>query len=447
MKNEYRYWPIPRNIIRDRSLNSEEISKFRALVTYQMLFGGKIVISDSNYLNCLALRVSVNSVLSQTENENYKFFHDLIEHQFVSIAKRKESSFTNIAESLLLQGGNTELIKKDWFTDSAPDLLYLDAKEATNWNEFTLKNAEDFYQREIQRILSRPLGRSLPDDLRTQLVKNIHEHISLGKKINWHFCSFSGDIWKGVDQKLKERYQSFLYYDVGQAPHAGFLPNELDICPVYNSDTAAAIELWRGKFNLNETIIEKREMNLFSGFSLSDTMEALSKITLSDIEMAMNSDENKNLKKLTKQYSLSNKSSDFTDMEDAFRDYKYFIDSVISKRLNAKPKKKSFKASCEALYSEGSSDVCESVAINVLGGLSEAVVPHVGKVYSLVYYSKNNETPNQRKMRQAKIDASISEKDILRNASKNKTFISGSIPFNNDGTADLKVMNQGDVRF
>jgi hypothetical protein len=95
-----------RGLLRKERKNTVEMFRLRSLVAYQILFGGRLVILDSDYINSLALRNSVIRTLHNAPDEHSSFFRTLIDERYLLIACRQENSLGEVAEQLGKRGGH-----------------------------------------------------------------------------------------------------------------------------------------------------------------------------------------------------------------------------------------------------------------------------------------------------------------------------------------------------
>jgi hypothetical protein len=106
-------------------------------------------------------------------------------------------------------------------------------------------------------------------------AERVNTHVQQQGTLAWAFFMQEGGFWDGFSEEDRNRYGYFIDYVLGQAPHAGFIPDTLGLNPIYMQDAADAIDIWRGRHLQNKELIENRTIQLGTGFSFSDYIDYL----------------------------------------------------------------------------------------------------------------------------------------------------------------------------
>jgi hypothetical protein len=273
------FWPISRGVLGEWVNGAGKIHRLRSLVAYQILFGGKLVIRDSDYLNSHALRAAINATLGRRPDADAKFFRALMDEGFLMIAKRQENSLGQVAEQLSRLGGSDRIDPK-WYCSDAPDILYLETFHARTGLvvPFSVQDASSYYTDEIRRMLSASLQPYVDEDFRMRAATRVEDHLAEHEKLAWSFFTSDGEFWTGFSETDRRRYADFIYYVLGQAPHAGFIPDNIGIKAIYMQDAADAISIWRGRHLQTRELVDERTVPLGHGFSFSDYLEYLGRL-------------------------------------------------------------------------------------------------------------------------------------------------------------------------
>jgi hypothetical protein len=153
--------------------------RLRSLVAYQILFGGRLIILDSDYINSLALRNSVIRTLHNAPDEHSSFFRTLIDERYLLIACRQENSLGEVAEQLGKRGGH-DLIRPDWYASNATDIQYLESRGLASDPavSYSVTRAAAYYTEQIQRMLGNSLEPYLDDAFRLRAAERANKHVS-----------------------------------------------------------------------------------------------------------------------------------------------------------------------------------------------------------------------------------------------------------------------------
>lgn len=324
------FWPISRDILSNYSVNVNQTHRIRSVITYQILFGGKLVIRDTDYLNSLALRVAINDDMAGCGNDDSMFYRTLIDTEYLGIAKRVGKSLGEIAETLIKNGGQADFIQDEWFNSEAKDIAFLESCNSSGsfYRPFELSEASSYYTNTLLRLLSEPLDAILPENIRTKVHDLVTERAEDTGSVGWEFLSPTGAIWSSFNEREKNLYVDTLYRKIGQAPHAGFIPHSLNLSPIYMQDVAESIDLWRGRHLEKPDVVGRRTIQLGSGFSLSDYVECLAVLPATSVIKLAQSDENNAFRSSFIDFSLEK--CDLALVEHFYRDYRAAIDSEIA---------------------------------------------------------------------------------------------------------------------
>ncbi|HEY3960044.1 MAG TPA: hypothetical protein VGL68_05980 [Solirubrobacteraceae bacterium] len=328
MADELLFWPLARGLLGERQNNPDEIRRLRSLLTYQILFGAKIVIRDSDYLNSVVLRSALVSTLDGRPDDNAAFFRALVDKGFLRLATRQEQSLGQVAEQLGRVGGS-DLVLPDWYRSSTADIRYLEAlHEQTDFVvPFSVRAAATYYTSEIQRMLSAPLEPYLDDSIRRRAAERVEEQITEQETLAWSFFAKNGDFWKGFSEADRGRYADFFYYVLGQAPHAGFIPDTVGIRPIYMQDAAEAIAIWRGRHLRTSELVDEQTISLGEGFSFSDYIEYLCLLPFERLARLLESEARAEFRLTCSQFTLHK--ARFNDVKAAYANYRRVIDSEL----------------------------------------------------------------------------------------------------------------------
>ncbi|MEZ5941150.1 MAG: hypothetical protein R3C18_07150 [Planctomycetaceae bacterium] len=417
------FWPIPRNVMQLVDADTQQTRRLRSLVAYQFLFGGKLIIRDSDYLNFLALRRAFLSTPTERSTGDADFFRSAFTDKWIMISCRAEKQLGQTAEGLLGRGGSVR-IPDELYCSSAMDIRAIEEQGLIEPRlQFSLSNASQYYTDQITRILDRSLEPHLPDNFREQLSKSLHRKVAESGTVGWEFLSLEGGVWDGVDEQAKQLYGDFIYRVVGQAPHAGFIPDTLGTDPIYMNDVAECINLWRGRKPAERQQVESRTFELGKGFSLSDYVECLSCLSLDAIQDLFASDEGEQFRKASVGYARQKMT--FAELETAYRDYRKRIDERILqcmtyRQSGGKVALDAFKAE---IIEEGTSEVVNVVIDEVIGNS----IPFWKLGYSTYLWLRYGEWPKQQAERLAFEKSSKSAAALIQDIQENPDRIDSEI--------------------
>jgi hypothetical protein len=322
------FWPISRGVLGEWVNGAGKIHRLRSLVAYQILFGGKLVIRDSDYLNSHALRAAINATLGRRPDADAKFFRALMDEGFLMIAKRQENSLGQVAEQLSRLGGSDRIDPK-WYCSDAPDILYLETFHARTGLvvPFSVQDASSYYTDEIRRMLSASLQPYVDEDFRMRAATRVEDHLAEHEKLAWSFFTSDGEFWTGFSETDRRRYADFIYYVLGQAPHAGFIPDNIGIRAIYMQDAADAISIWRGRHLQTRELVDERTVPLGHGFSFSDYLEYLGRLPVDRLVSLAEGEEREEFRLTCSKFALEQVS--LSDVTRAYGNYRAAVDASL----------------------------------------------------------------------------------------------------------------------
>jgi hypothetical protein len=270
-------------------MNTHTYGDFRSLLTFQLLFGGRLVIRDSDYVHCRPLRLAVQGCLGGGRDADQQFLHALVSERYLGIARRAESSLSETTRKQIESAWVAE--NADWVLRKH-DTDYIDHHlPAGSEDTFSLDSAAERYSTLITRFLEGNLLGRLRPELQQRLLDGARQLLEAQGSLRWEHFNPEGDIWQTTSLQPTEKERKFVYEVLGQAPHAGFIPDALGINPIYMNDVAEAIALWRGRLSRGT---RKSRQSIVLGanrFSFSDYSECLRHLTLADIMRLVTSSE------------------------------------------------------------------------------------------------------------------------------------------------------------
>ena len=268
------FWMIPRGVLNaPASAHVEQ----RALITCNVLFGGPLIISDSDLINNLYIR----------ENLHTRFVRDLLERGFLSIARRNFAGqpipLRKVAETIKRKsGGLLKNVEDRPFDD-------LDSIEAISCCiDYDLAEAQPRYESEVLRVLRLLNAREdlLPAALSKTIIDVLEEN-SLPQAVTWSTFDPTSTLWNTIhrrhgDDTLRERFGRRVF-EVARGPYSTFIPGTLKIGATYSSEDQVGIDLWRGRYGMTNTEIERLTIRSYT-LSPADTVAGLAMLTVDDIE-------------------------------------------------------------------------------------------------------------------------------------------------------------------
>ena len=213
------FWPISRGLLTNKGNNTTEVHRLRSLVVYQILFGGRLVIRDSDYVNSFAFRSSVIRTLNGTADDNAKFFRTLLDERYLQIACRTENSLGEVAERLgKAGGGGHSLIRPEWYRPDTADIMYIESRRSPEDREFSVKQAGAYYTLQIQAMLGKCLEPHVDERFRLRALERTTALVEQHGTLSWAFFFADGAFWEGFSENERVEYYPFFYYVLGQAP-------------------------------------------------------------------------------------------------------------------------------------------------------------------------------------------------------------------------------------
>jgi len=432
MKTAPLFWPISRE-----QHHITDINRFRSLITYQILFGGRLLIRDGDYLNSLILRGSMIQALTGANDDNARFFRTLLDERYVMIVRREENTLAELAERYGRPGqGGPPVIRQEWFRPEAADVVYLESDRfsADQSIRYSVKEAAAYYTQQIQAMLSRDLEPYVNERFRHRAVERVAALVEQHRTLAWSFFYSDGVFWEAFTEKERQEHLPFFDLVLGQAPHAGFIPDTLRLNPIYMQDIARAVALWRGTLRREGELVDSCTIELGAGFSFSDYIEYLCLLPFDTLVHLMNSEENAAFRRACRLFSLQKVS--LKEVERTYRNYRRMIDSELLKlhlvRPQAGPKtnlRAFVLAARDDLVDEGVQIVCDE--------LIGTTIPFWRLGLALFYRVMRGEWPEQRKTRLIKeADATEIAEEIQRLQSNSSGKLGGHVSFAAPGTQE-----------
>jgi len=336
------FWPFSRMMISETAYQ-REFGFQRSFITYNILFGGPLVIRDSDYLNNYLLRKELISSLHD-ESKNSHFVRSLFEKGLLRLACREETPLSTLARNLSTRGGAEIILKHaPWMFEgrrSADIEYFLDNEIIQPYTRsFSLSDASKYYENEIERLFrDTEFGGKLPTNTALLIHDLIRERREDGIGIDWAFLAEKGEVWESVRKRIGDKacspeYRKFVYY-VAQAPHTTFLPETHGLNSIYSDDHSMAIDLWRGRMDIEAEEVESFELNS-KGLSFSDYADALKYLDTDAIVKLVESEERIEFEKACLNIKVDN---DIKSVSETYSDYRKIIDEAILSKNSARLK-------------------------------------------------------------------------------------------------------------
>src|ERR1700738_686647 len=250
-------WVIPRAVL---DIKQCDLEQQRALIAYNLLFNGPLILVDSDYISNLNLRAAVR-------NGN-QFFCRLFEERLVRLAIREEGKGepTSLAKTSEMIAGRKGGLSDGTPTGDAPEFTWVERK--TMPVTFSLSRAEQRYQEEILRIFCDTKFRDddLPLTYAETLREILEERVASGGRISGSLFGPQSELWLIMEQRLnesgiRERVGQFVF-DVARGPYVTFLPDSLGLSATYSQEDKIGIDLFRRRYVLAEEQLKKRTLSL-----------------------------------------------------------------------------------------------------------------------------------------------------------------------------------------
>ncbi len=253
---------------------------YRAVVTYNILFGGPLVISDSIFVTDLNFRDAIF--------QNDPFTCGLIESKYIRLAIRTKNGsaipLREVSASIRERGGHAHYISsiRD---ESASEFDYLERHAAIV--PYTLESASGHYRDQMLRVLESIEFRDsdLPKVVADAVTHTVRMMIAEGHPLAWSTFQKGSELWLRLKEQLGEdlwpRHGVFLD-SVARGPHVTFLPQCLDLSSAFSNEDRLGVEMWRGRYELTK---EELAAKIFQRprLSLSDYVDGLSALRCDDI--------------------------------------------------------------------------------------------------------------------------------------------------------------------
>jgi hypothetical protein len=406
------FWPISRDIMRNETYNTVEVHRLRSLIAYQILFGGRLVVRETDYLNTLAFRKAMMQELAGEKDSHSTFLRTLLDERLLIIAQSKERTLAQAAEGMS-PGGRSPIVPAEWYRPDALDIVYLESRvsDLDRSMEYSVTSAAAYYTRQIERLLGQSLRPYLDDEFRLRVAACVSEHLVEHGTIGWAFFR-EDEFWKAFSAGERQTHGHFVDYTLAQAPHAGFIPDALGLNPVYMHDLVASIDLWRGRHLRPAELVEHRTVDLGRGFSFSDYVEYLSLLSVDSIRVLLGTEESLNFRNACERFALQR--AGFPEVVVAYAAYRAVIDAELLRGSRMLDRRGGL-VDLRAFLRRARDDVVEHgvdiVSQEVLG----AAIPFWKLGLTLFYRIVRGEWPDQRRVRLARESLT---KDISRDVQR-----------------------------
>ena len=279
---ETTYWMMPRSVING---NPHDFSEQRALIAYNILFNGPLVISDSDVVVNPQLR---NAILNQDS-----FVKELIDHHYLQFAFRVNGeqviSLAQTARNIKKNKGHNPLIADDRHGPS-PEFDYIESLG----RRFTYSSARaaERYTRESLKLfrslsIQNRYSEMLPVRHALALTQVLESHVEEGNLLNWSSFLADSGLWvqfgkRFPDLALNPELISFSHA-VARGPYASFIPEALGVNPAYSPEDSLGMDVWRKRFLLAEELLEKKTIRC-ADISVIDYVSGISALSFKELD-------------------------------------------------------------------------------------------------------------------------------------------------------------------
>ena len=325
------FWMIPREIF---FLNNTSFVEHRAFISYNIIYNGPIIISDSDFVNDIHIR---NAIL------NEKFVKNLIESKYLQFACRTQNGrfipFEDILGSIIKNGGHNIYISEDRLRQSE-ELLYVENNALLR--PFSFVGAGERYTRETLRLFESlsnvgMYSQEFPPEYAQVMYETLQEYVNAGDVLTWSHFLPEKNLWATLAQRLspkplQEQHKKFAFEAV-RGPYVTFLPEILKVNPTYSKEDSLGIDIWRGRHLLTEKELARRQIRSPQK-KLSDYVAALATVSMEDIHKLRQSNECSAYEKACSEFSKN--TTDVLSPLKAFLEYRRLVDDTIFKTLGKK---------------------------------------------------------------------------------------------------------------
>ena len=271
------FWMTPRRVLDPQQCDYEQQ---RALITHAVLYGGPLLVSDSDFINNMVMRDGVA--------QGDPFFLSMIERKLLQFAIREEGGnpmpLGNTAEKIFKNNGHSKQMGAERFCES-PEFRHIEQHAETS--RFSCAGAAARYHKETLRILEQaPFEQSdLPDPVRNAVVEMVKDHVEKNT-LNWSYFSRGSTFWEGLEARLRitqawDRYGEFINA-VARGPYATFIPDTLGLSPTYSNEDKLGVEIWRGRLRATEQDVQLKKLKR-ARIGLADLVHGLAALSIDDV--------------------------------------------------------------------------------------------------------------------------------------------------------------------
>lgn len=275
----------PREVFDPRRCSNEQQ---RALIVHAVLYGGPLLVLDSDFINNLNFRDSIV--------RGDRFFIPMIEHGLIRFAIRERNGQSiplgEIAEGILRRKGHTKHIPVERFGNSEEFEYIQEHAQVVPYSE---DGAGTRYHRETIRILETTqfTENELPPKVHSAVLATVREYAE-GNQLNWSYFMQGSPFWTELEARLpgsrvRERFGEFMFA-VARGPYVTFIPDALGVNPTYSREDQLGIDLWRGRHGMPEQVLERKQLKR-SRIGIGDYVQGLAALSIGDIERVRNSGE------------------------------------------------------------------------------------------------------------------------------------------------------------
>lgn len=272
------FWMTPRELFHPERSDFQQL---RAVITHTALYGGPLLISDSDFINNLHLRDAVVS--------GDPFVIPLLESGYLRLAIREENGqpvpLGATAEGIYKRGGHTPQIPAERFKES-PEFQFV--QEHGQSLTYSLDGAAERYHRETLRLLEMApfTAEELAPEFRRAILAVVHERAQT-HKLDWSYFTGPSTFWDALQQRLpgvpvRERLEEFLVAAT-RGPYATFIPTVLGLNPTYSHEDRLGVDLWRGRVGMTEEALERKTLKR-ARIGLGDYVKGLASLSVKAIE-------------------------------------------------------------------------------------------------------------------------------------------------------------------
>ena len=321
LQDEKTFWMVPRLVL-DTKLTPAHHQ--RALLTYNILFNGSLIISDSDLINNASLRDLIRTGDS--------FSTGLFQAGLAEIARRtSDGAPASLGETSMTIARRPGGLLAGIAPGGAPELDWIE-RNAT-FLDYDLGSAAPRYQTEVLRILNNrsTLRQLLPDGVITAIIEICEQTIAEGGTLSWSLFTLESDIWPAIQARIGGENLRAMYgtkvFEIARGPYSTFLPETLGVGATYSSEDRTGVDLWRGHYGLSARELDRKTIKV-PATDLADTISGLSRLSVDLIQRLRQSSARLAYDERCKNYDLE--SGDLTELLRAFLTYRAEINGAIA---------------------------------------------------------------------------------------------------------------------